>query len=174
MRPHGIVAAVGVGPTVASFLVLALVGSAGATPPPPGFALLETLTVPTANGTGTGPAFVTSATTLAAGTTYEMRAAGLGTATGGPCGQADAEFVGFGDPSCPTADGALGADLGLAIGAFTPGGSKSPRWGTAPAANHEYTIDFVGQGAPELAIPFGSFYAYTPAFRGGVFVGASP
>jgi uncharacterized repeat protein (TIGR01451 family) len=130
-------------------MVVAMAATAHATTPPPGFVLAETLTVPLANGLGTGPAFVTSTTTLAAGTTYKIRASGLGTATGGPCGQADAEFVGFGDPSCPpAADGLLGADVGLAIGAFTPGGSKSPQWGTAPAASHEYTIDFPGQGAP--------------------------
>jgi hypothetical protein len=121
--------------------------TASATTPPAGFVLVETIPVPRFG------AVRTSTAVLQSGVTYKLRASGTITvADGSPCPFADAEFERFdasGSDSCGIfGDLAFdGTDTGIGVNDSVLDGAKFPKWG-AYTTSHEYTIDFVGLGAP--------------------------
>jgi len=115
---------------------------AGATPP--GFVLLETITVPTDGSS------VASTHILQVGTTYKVRALGLWVVGGAGYGYADAEYAfdalnGAGNVSDTNIPPEV--DLGIAINDTVNDIPKFPSWGSFNPS-HVYTIDFVGLGAP--------------------------
>lgn len=114
-----------------------------------GYTLQETVLVPV-----TG-ASVSSASSLAQGVQYKLRAMGSATVmvptVGGLYREGDAEY-GFGAggfPFLPNQAGACagGVDVGLAVNDPTSGVQKTPSWGAYNGA-HVYTADFTGLGAP--------------------------
>jgi hypothetical protein len=109
------------------------------------FAPVETLVVPT-NGSS-----ATSVMTLESGALYKIRASGTFHIGGGGDSTGDAEYADFGE--IPTSvidncgDSTSGVDLGLGINDAVNDSLKSPKWGPF-SADHVYTVDFVGLGAP--------------------------
>jgi hypothetical protein len=96
---------------------------------------IEMLTIPS------DAMIITSATTLAAGTMYRLRASGtLVVATGIGLG-GDAEYIDFSTPM----DGVPGIDQGLAIEDIVVDGTKQPKWGPY-TASHVYEVPWQGTG----------------------------
>jgi hypothetical protein len=119
-------------------------GMAEATDHPPGYVLQETIIVPVDGSV------VMSASTLAAGVSYKVRASGT-FAVGGPGdGQGDAEYANFSNPPGSLQDacgaGSAGEDLGIGINDTVNDSKKFPGWGVY-SATHQYTIDARGTGA---------------------------
>ncbi|MFT3695842.1 MAG: hypothetical protein QM831_22085 [Kofleriaceae bacterium] len=124
-------------------------------PLPDAAVLLETITVPTTGAT------VTSSTNLEPGSHYALVASGTFTAVPPAVDPlADAEYYDLDDP----VDGPIDIDasnmidFGLAINETTVSALKSVRWG-AYRADHVYTTDFVGAGAPITAKVFDCCYS---------------
>jgi len=115
--------------------------------------LSETVYVPTDGSTAT------SNTVLTAGVTYHLHAYGsfyMGVPTDG---MADAEYGDFTDPKDVSTGS--GVDYGISIN-----GSRATKWG-AYSSDHDYTIDYVGQGA---ALSFGYADDYYGDNNGTLFV----
>jgi hypothetical protein len=138
------------GPLALALALLVGPIAAGATTPPAGFVLVETIQVPSTNAT------VSSTTVLQSGVTYKIRVSGVITVAGPPgpqpCPFADGEYERFdaaGADSCGLlADLAFGTtDTGVSIDDGDLDGAKSPKWGPYDPS-HEYTTDFLGKGAP--------------------------
>lgn len=127
------------------FLVMITVGLpafAGATTPPQGYFLLETIAVPSDGSS------VVSTHTLQAGTAYKIRASGIFVIGGAGYGYGDAEYA-FNEQNGNVSDTNVPpeVDLGIAIDDTVNDIPKFPSWGSFNPS-HEYTIDFAGAGAP--------------------------
>lgn len=122
------------------FFASAYIGPRQAHATIPGHTLVETVIVPV-----TG-ASVLSTTVLATGVTYKLRASGT-FAIGGICSPADSEYACFDNP--PVIDKCIneGTDIGIGVNDTVLDAEKSPFWGEF-AADHIYTINFVGLEAP--------------------------
>ena len=129
-----------------AFLLALLLGAgrAEATTHPPGYVLVETIVVPVDGSV------VSSATTLAAGVTYKVRASGTFSVGGPGDGRGDAEYANFSNPPGSLQDvcgaGTAGEDLGIGVNDTVNDSRKSPGWG-AYDPTHEYTVDAPGTGA---------------------------
>jgi len=128
-------------------LMLGLAATASATKPPHGFTLQETLTVPVDGST------ITSATTLQAGKSYLLRVTGTFTIAPSPCPLADAEFARFeANNTCVlpgTPQDFVGPyDVGVGINSAIANDNKGITWSTTFNPTHQYTVGFVGLGAP--------------------------
>lgn len=121
-----------------AIIILALASRAAATTPPPGFVLQESIAVPVDGSS------VVSATPLLSGVTYKIRASGRFTI--GPAPFGDAEYF-FDTLNNLLGDTCPGVDIGLGINDPVIDSNKLPLWGAFNPAN-EYTIDFIGLGAP--------------------------
>ena len=140
--------------SLAVILVLAaLLRTADATPVmaqsssvPPGYVLLETISVLT-----TSPAGVYSSNVLESGVDYVLVASGAYSFGGSGGGVGDAEYLHF--HTAPVNEGvdksaaASGVDLGIGINDPPADTDKSPWWGPY-SPTHEYTLHFTGLGAP--------------------------
>ena len=126
---------------------------AGATTPPTGFVLLETINVPSDGSP------VASTVSLQAGVTYKIRALGVFVIGGAGFGYGDAEYAfdaqngNVSDTNVPPS-----VDLGIGINDTADDIPKFPSWGSFNPS-HEYTIEFVGLGAPISLNYHDSLYA---------------
>lgn len=109
---------------------------------PAGYALAETITVPT-----TGASVFSS--TLQSGVNYKIRGCGtVALASDGRPVDGDAEYQFSEDHTTFVQDAPSGCvDVGIGINDTVNDGSKFPSWG-AFSQTHNYTIDFLGAGAP--------------------------
>jgi hypothetical protein len=104
----------------------------------PGYHLIDTILVPTTGGS------VSSAVSLDSGVTYKLRASGtfdIDDSFG------DAEYLFPPAFDYCISGGVAVCDYGIAIDDPSVGGLKLPFWGPFDAS-HQYTIDFIGLGAP--------------------------
>ena len=113
--------------------------------PPPGYTVQETIHVPV-----DGNDAAVSATTLAAGANYKLRASGTmvtgGTGVLRTFGDAEYTFSQL-RPQKENTCGSPAVDVGIGVNDTTNGASKIPNWGPYDGS-HVYTIDFTGQGGP--------------------------